>query len=449
MIGTVRCPRCRRAVADGAAFCPSCGAALGVEVAVEVSVEADRNDTGPTHEVVFAPGRRRGRVGVGVAVAVAVAVGASLAVGGGGGGGSAAPSTIARRTATTTAAASTTPPSAATTPSSRPTTTTTSVVVVSRTPAPLLGETTGLRVLLAADQGVFRLDLDAGTMTLVRTDGVTIGADALVAMRGGSLRWSNGELYAIVDDRPTGQVPSFPGQPLGVDLDGRAFALVYPSDGDQRPYVAVIDDAGALRRRLDLVLPADQFYPPAWPAGHGGLLVPASGGVFRWTAPGQPLQPVAAGVVIDVAGRFVLSRLCFPTPECRLTVTDLDAGAVASRPDASTTGFSGGRLSPDGRWFVRGPPIDYATGRVDTSKPLRVESMVDERVVELSLDIESPLHLDPFQGAGLAWSTDGRWLFYARGRHVLAAWRDGLTASIELAFPDLDLAGAMTVEWPA
>lgn len=436
MSGGARCPRCRRATPAAAAFCPGCGAALGSDLVVEVGGPAGRVPVPSGPEA--GGGRRARRVGLGVAAALAVAIGASVVSGGGDGRSATTTSTTSDGVGTTSTVAA----APTTTAADEPVTTTTLLPVSGPTGAPLLGEPTGLRVLVATNRGIQRLDLDAGTLTEVETPGRTYFADDLLAMRGGLAVLSEGELRFLPLDGPYEDRRSLSGQLLSVDAAGRALALVYTDGG---AYAAVVDRAGAEPRRLDATL-STSVYPPAFGAGTGDLLLPVPGGVFAWRD--GVSRPVSAGAVVDAAGPFVLMRRCWPAPVCRLDVVDVATGGVRGSVDDDDP-VANLRLAPDGAHLVRGIPFDPA--RVGGRDPrLSVVRLSDGQVTTLSVDTSeawnSNLGLDPSLRGALAWSADGRWLFVVRTPSVLSAWRDGLAAPIDLTIPSVELRGPVAVE---
>lgn len=426
MSGAWRCPRCRRSVPDGAAFCPACGASVADDVVVEV----DGGATGPAGPT--APARRRsGRIGLGVAVALAVAIGASIASGGGDD--RTAPTTSSVTVAATSTTTVATPTTDAATTSSTP------PQPVGPKGVPLLGEATGFRLLLASNRGLYRLDLDAGTLVPVEEGGFGSVADDMASMRGGYVMSIGGELRFVATGASSQDAIALPGQLLGVDPGGRAYVLAYGDD----PFIGVVDDATATFRRLTVPFRNDA-YPPTWLAG-GELLLAAPGGVFAWSEAAPTPRPVAAGAVVDATGGLALVRRCWPEPACRYEVVDTATGAVVGSVPAPD-GESSARLSPDGGHVVRGLPFEAVTARLEPVQPLAVVSVAEGTEVRLETDSISLVRVDPFYRSGLAWTPDGRWLFYVRSARTLSAWRDGLDAPIEITIPDVELRGPVAVE---
>ena len=150
----VRCPRCREAAADDAAWCSRCGAALAGEVLViEPPNARDAPPVGhPGGSAPSGPRHRRRRrvdrrtVAGGVALAVVAVVVAVVGPWQKGGGGTAAgpTSTTARSRGAAT---------------SRPSTTTTAIP-----PVFLTERTGGVRLVLARGGAVDVVDLDANTV---------------------------------------------------------------------------------------------------------------------------------------------------------------------------------------------------------------------------------------------------------------------------------------------
>ena len=161
--GRSGCPSCHAGVSDDAAFCPTCGNALGPVLVTD----ADDPVATAAPEVVF--GRRSTRRQWWPWAALVAGVLLTRAITSAGHEGGDAP-TIGNAAATST---STTEPS--TTIFTDPTTTTSLPQRLTSGNGPLLGERTGLELWINAffqganpsPTGVYRIDLDSGSIDLV------------------------------------------------------------------------------------------------------------------------------------------------------------------------------------------------------------------------------------------------------------------------------------------
>lgn len=439
---TLTCARCRRPVPDGAAFCPSCGAAVGAALEIELDDAPTAGDG--ASEVVFERGPSRSRrAGAGAAAALAVAIGAAVASGGGGDR-TAATTTTTRvvRATTTTAPPATTAAPAGPSTSAAPTTTTTIAVVGAG--SPLLGEPVGATLLLTSVRGVVALDLDTGTAAPVDTGGRLVFAEDLLPVRGGFVGWSQGTVTVVrTDGGDRGEFgrTSGGGQLLGTDATGAAWLLQFENGP---PALVRLVDASSPAQPVTLPL-ATTIYPFARPDGLGGLVQDAGGGVFRWEVGGTPVV-LAEGLVVDAAGGFVLTQRCYPDPACTFTVTDVRGGAPRSLPVLAGDVVDATRLSPDGRWLV----TNIATrGPEPADGPLVLREVTSGRTVELAVANGKALRSNGWMRSRLAWTADGRWLFYLSDGRTLRAWRDGLDSPIDIVLPDESLTGGVAVAVPA
>lgn len=434
-MSTGRCPRCRRAVPPDAAFCASCGASLGAEVTVELD---DGGYGGPATEVTFESGGGRGRwIGAGVVTALVVAIGASV-LSGGGGGGETAPSTTAPARPTTTAA----PPSSAATTAPDGTTTTTWLARLGDG-GPLLDEPTGLRLLLAATDGIHRLDLDTGELTIPGGES-TFPAEDVQAVPGGYVLWSNGALYTApstgravpVDARMGGQL-------VGRDAEGAAWIQLYGNEANPLPSLARIARVGAPLEAIALPW-LTEVWSDARPDGLGGVVASVAGGVLRAPGLASPPEPLAPGTLADVVGRFVLTRSCYPGPGCELRVTDVGDGSTRTIDDPGGGQAQGARVSPDGAWVLTGlatfgPPTP-------NSPPLVARPVGEGRPVTIELPADAPVRLNGWNRSVVAWSDDGRWLFLAAGSRTLGVWRAGSDEIRRIELPSVQLMGSLSLE---
>lgn len=434
---SLTCARCRRAVPEGASFCPSCGAAIGGEL--EVELDDATADAGAAHELVFERSAGRGRsrwAGAGVAAALAVAIGAAVASGGGGGerAGTSTTSSAADRPTTTTPVRTT----AAGPSTSPPPTTTTTIAVEREAGLPLLGEPTGAHLLLTTSRGVIRLDLDAGTAEMAVPGRIPVFAEDVLAVRNGFVIWSQGTVRVVRDGEVIDDVPRVAegGQLLGTDATGAAWLYLFD---DRGPALAWVADAAAAQPVQRALVPWwPETYPNVRPDGIGGLVQSSGGGVFRWVGAQTPVG-LTEGVLVDAAGGFVLTQQCYPDPACRLTVTDVRTGEARSVPVPVGELGDTIRLTPDGRWLV----APLANRDPAGTRPVVLHEIGGDRTVELP--VGAGRAVNGFFRSALAWTADARWLFYVADDHRLMAWRDGLDAPIEVRLPESALTGGVAV----
>ncbi len=443
-VPTLSCPRCGRGAPPGAAFCGSCGASLSGEI--EIELEQDGYVARTAHDVVLEPGHRRGRwAGAAVAAALVVAVAASIVSGGGDG--RTAPTTSAASSTTTraTIAAATTATTAEGSPTTEAASTTTTTIQVEGAGAPLLGEQTGASLLLTTTRGVLRLELDTGRAVAVTPGGLPTFTEDLVPVRGGFVGWSQGTTRIVRYDQRDASTDQPPGaQLLGADRDGRAWLVVYGNDGRQS--IGYVTDA---RSPLVAVEPpwTPDVYPQLLADGAGGVLQVVAGGVYRWEPGGQPTA-VAAGTVVAAQGGFALTKLCYPDPMCRLTVTDVRRGTSTAMADVDGGAAQAVRVSPDGRWVVSSLTIADPAQRSELDAPLVLHEVATGRTVELPVDDGETLRNNGWMTGRLAWTSDDRWLFYASGPRTLSAWREGLAEPVRIQLPTETLTGGVGVVVP-
>ena len=225
-----RCAACDGRHARGAAFCAACGAPRGGAVAAPV-IEMDDGDAGSDVHFERRP-LGRSHVVTFAVLLVGAAVVASVAPSSGGGRSARGTTTVA--VPTTAVAVSTTAPVVTT---SEPDTTTTSPPVVRIGVGPLLGEPTGLSLLVGGSH-VAVIDLDRATFTVVETlSRYVVGGQVTpvgIAYQGGA-----GGLSLLAPGSSKPQDLADGGVDLGEGPAGRAwFALYGPSvNGPQYVHV--------------------------------------------------------------------------------------------------------------------------------------------------------------------------------------------------------------------
>lgn len=398
------CPSCGRRHSAGDAFCAACGRSLQGGETPELTVELDG-----AHEVVLARSASPRR-GWAVAAALALAAVVASVVVGGGDDGEAVTTTVPAATTSVGAGPATTSTSTTDAPTTMPPSTTISIGS-----APLLGEPTGLGVLVRASDGdVHLVDLDAATVATQSID-----------ERYTELRWSPVGMVARLADGgwrilasgaesiPLGPEDNY----LGSDSTGRAW-FRRNSRGAQEDLVAVRADPAATET-LDV---ADGRY--AVPDGLGGLVIDAPSGVYRWTD-GAAVVRIADGRFEAAGGGVVVLGECDEAMRCRDVAADLRTGERTVLPDidgVARAGYGYGAVSPDGRAVIAVRGTDQTMVAVG----------LDGTVIELGTSLTgcfSPAC------SGSDWSPDGRWLVWQTPEGTISAWRAGLAAPVRLELP--------------
>jgi len=417
----VRCPRCREAADDDAAWCSRCGAALAGEVLViEPPNARDAPPVGhPGGSAPSGPRHRRRRrvdrrtVAGGVALAVVAAVVAVVGPWREGEGGTAAgpTSTTARSRGAAT---------------SRPSTTTTAIP-----PVFLTERTGGVRLVLARGGAVDVVDLDANTVSrhevadLPAQNRQEFFPTAGLARRGDHLVFQGSDAtFAVPLDfsRPPRRLAES-ALFLPSAVEDRVWLI--SRQGDGTPLAREFDTSGAATSPGAAV-------PPDWTphfAVDGGLVLsrgdrfqvwdPASGRARFLSEPGAGI--VAAG------GSTVAWRFYCEGPFCPIHLTDLRTG----RDRAVYVGHFGGApegavFSPDGR----------------TLATFVIERSGDEPRPALALlDVATGTVRLAARGGDygqLSWSASGAWLFalgFSDGPPGIRAYRADLPTGLPAGLP--------------
>ena len=394
--GSPRCESCRVPLPRDAARCPSCGHEAGAPL-----IGIGSRDAGVT--VGSAP---RGRRQVAFAAGVIVALIAVLAVVDRGSADRADQPATTTTTSTTTT--STTRP-AVTTPATRAATTTSSTL-----PPLVLGERTGVKLLVLTGRRSVLVDLDTGTsaddppklsgFVLARAGGVILqdqgpGASFLAAPYDGAL--------VSVSAIPTGEV-------LASAAEDRVW-LVGPSG----PPLGVAEVATSGEIVQTFALPGDG-YPSG--AVEGGLVVSAHGSIYVVRGR-DDITSLGAGEVVATSPRTIAALACDASATCSLTFIDARTGR---RRAVNRAGVYGGQgvFSPDGRWLT------YVSQQPNRQATAQIVDVVNGTVRDLSTESAG------FSGAVPAFSPDSRWMFSPnRGGVEAVRVEDGAVVDIPLGLP--------------
>lgn len=411
------CATCGHRLGRGDAFCSACGRAPGA--GLDLVVELDGTPDAAGHEFVLAPHRRSHTRFVGVVV-VGLAT-AALAVSLSTGSRDAATVPATATTATTGSGA------ASTAVAMRAEASTTMVSTASPIGiGPLLGEPTGLGLLVVVGNGTFRIDLYAGMILPagLRLDPLEFEITPLGLLQ----RSSDGVSLWRAPGR--GEPRSLPKTSfLGVGPPQRLWFK--QPEAEPRGFTVWYEEAGVDRVDVDLPRGSEIVLPD----GLGGLVIGALGGIYRWQPGDWTPRRFSVGSVLSAAGGFVLAAECDDDLGCGAVVHDLRTGT--SRPAPIVPGLEGpyayGQVARDGEVLL--------ALRTENGDPSLVAVTMAGAVVDLG-----KARLGCLRSGCAAmphWSPDGRWLFWVEDPTTIAAWRLGLDRPVEIRLPDAALASEL------
>jgi hypothetical protein len=318
-------------------------------------------------------------------------------------------------TSTTTTTASTRDRTATT---SAPTTTTARAV----TPL-VLGEPTGIRLLLVGQARVEVVELDTGEVHRIATNSggsfPFARAGGVVAPVGRSWKLVRPPYDQRSDDIAGDEVQLYP-------ANDPAHVWLVPY-GSQRVTATEVDLASNQRlQQIDLPVTSQVIGP----AGDG-LVVSLFGGVYIASADG--LRRFATGQPYASVGSKVFVVGCDDVGVCTPEIVDSRTGGTVSIDAAIVRdGFYAASFSSDGSQLAI-LTMQYGGPGVPPNVPLVV---VDTATgVTRAIDFELPMN-----GAGSppSWSSDGSWLFWPASTGVLALAR-GSSAPVLIDVGEVDL----------
>jgi hypothetical protein len=374
-----------------------CGHEPGTAAVVLLGDASSPGDARPEETT---PGRPRGRRAViGLLAAVGVVAGVLAIVDAGADGGEAerSPSTTTEQPTTTRrdrrSRTTTTPPPL----------------------APLvLGEQTGLRLVVFTGGRTLDIDLDGGAVTPLGAPGSN--GWGMIAVAAGFVYVRGDNQAVFVPERAP------PGDPIAL---GEAIQVVRSAEPDR---VWLLPDRPPPGRAVEISLPslavtAEITLPPsAWvvDAVDGGLLVAAPDGAYVVDREGGTRR-VSRGAPIAGRAHQVLEHRCDERLRCRLEVHDLRTDVTRPLPVpeavAATVGMAA--FSDDGRRLAL---VSYTTS--------------DLFVFDLGPAVVVAAGPFPLSVGVVRWSPDGEWLFAVPNEPsdellVLRA-RDGVTRRVSL-----------------
>jgi hypothetical protein len=409
-----RCSNCGSEMSSASRYCVKCGRQrpapvldlerLDVAAPPPPPLPASQIERAVAEQRRAQPPRRRSLLVIGLVLAVLVAAVIVLS-GGDGDGDDATDDADAATTSTTEAPTRTTRPPR--------TTTTLPPVIIGQigAPGPILGASTeGLSLYAIAGSTIARVELDTGTVTVVRsafrrgggyTSSLFVSGDQLVATR-------DSDVYVIPKDL-SGEPQRLDGV-IGDSLSTERLVSVTYDGPDNAPISAQEYDV-----RGEVV---NEWRLPAgvWPSGVVGdrLVLVAGGRIFLLGTDGS-VEPFANGDLMSVSGSFVSVRRCDDAMRCRVTIDNPLTGESVPAPalDLDFGYWYGRSLSPDGRTALVSGPTDLQL----------VEVATGDVIADLE-ELTQP-----------AWTPDSEWLFSLGDRDMLLAISTSGRGTIELPMP--------------
>jgi hypothetical protein len=416
------CATCGHRLGRGDTFCSSCGRAQGA--GLDLIVEFDSTPDAGGHEFVLAPRHRSHRRFVGVAVVGLATTALAVSLSTGSHDAATVPTT---KTATTATTATTESDTSSTAVATRVEASTTLVSAASRIGSgPLLGESTGLGLLVVVGNGTFRIDLDAGMILPagLRLDPLEFEITPLGLLERSSEGVSVWRAPGRGEPRSlpkTSFLGAGPPQRLWfrqLQVEPRGFTVWYEE--------ASVD-------RVDVELPRGSEIVLS--DGLGGLVIGALGGIYRWQPGDWTPRRFSVGSVLSVAGGFVLAAECDDDLGCGAVVHDLRTGT--SRPAPIVPGLEGpyayGQVASDGEVLLALRNVNGDQSLVAVTMAGAVVDLGEARLGCLRSGCTAVPH----------WSPDGRWLFWAKDPTTIAAWRIGLDRPVVIRLPDAALASEL------
>lgn len=386
-------------------------------------ININANDAATDTDVVMASGRTRRRSLVAIGAVFVALCGAAIAS-------SKRPSSAPTAAATTTVAATSISPTTALTA----TTATTSDRSIG--PGPLLGEKTGITLMLVRVRDIAGgqsgsdgwhdsiLDLDTGTIHVLGT--ATTDASREISLH----QVANGVAAVLPGDGivrfwdATGRTRDV-AVATDTQLVGKGDRLVIGNDlwmidysassnGASPPRLASLNLSSGTWSKSSEIPTWSQLV--GWDNQHRPVITTFSGGgSYSYDAKARQFSRLTTADVVAAAGDGLLTSHCDEHLSCQI---QFESGTQKSPlPSAAGSRFDPFVLAPAGHHIVALRPAgDSDTRLVEVFDTSTYEHAVLGRVSD---------------STRLAWSSDGRWLF-AQLQDGLVAWRSGLAAPIRL-----------------
>jgi hypothetical protein len=430
----------------GGAFCSACGKPID---APDLELIAGDTTSDSGNDVVLSSGSPRGRSVVTIGVVLAALIGVA-AFSGAGKTSTTAPSTTTTTPATSTAATTTTTttiksettqqrsadprPVIPTLPSSL------TVVPGSDVPTavlaggqlgapPLPGEKTGAKLLLlglyaAGDAKDTIIDLDSGALT--RLDSATLvdsSSPLLTTATGLVLNGSGGfnvQFFTADGGHLQHRRPGLGSSGTGIVIGDVLWTTQIEADGRTERLASIDLQTGAAVTWVDM--PFGTFLVGQDELGRPMVHANAVSATYAFDINTKQFDLVSSTVVIDSDGQRRIELRCDDHLACHFVLhgprDGIREGEITELADFS--GNAAASLAPGGVNIL-----------ITTYSPLAVSFDV------VNVATRERVHLlnRSFANGGipLAWSTDGRWLFFLNDNQ-LWAWRAGLPAPIEVLF---------------
>jgi hypothetical protein len=285
-------------------------------------------------------------------------------------------------------------------PGPAPSSTTTTLAPI---PAELLGEATGIRLVVAGVDGTTLFDLDSGAVSAA--PGFANGN--IIPVEGGAILGGQGALATFM--------APFDGEPRVLGLFRNSTVLASAHAG--RAWVVTSDPTTTAQEvAFDGSVTVPPFPLPVgtYAAGavDGGLLVGLHGSMYVVDADHAP-RALGAGEPVAASADTIAAVVCDDRVACSLTLIDVTSGARRVVSDV-TVGRDVARasFSPDGDRLAV----------YDSVQGVAAPTLVDVRTGStVALTNEA----NTYEIRSLAWSPSGEWLFWLAGSTVRATRRDG------------------------
>lgn len=442
------CFSCGEVQSGVGAFCSACGKPLDAPD-LELIARGTTSDGG--RDVVLSSGSSRGRSILAIGVVLAALIGVAAFSGAG------KTSTTASKTTTTTSAPTTSTSSTTTTT----TTTTTQVTqqrsadprpVIPTLPSsltaapgsdapvtvsaggqlgapPLPGEKTGANLLLlglyaAGDAKDTIVDLDSGALTRLESATLTDSSSPLLTTATGLVLNGSGGFNVQFFTADGGHLqhrrPGLGSSGTGVVIADVLWTTQIEADGRTERLASIDLQTGAAVTWVDM--PFGTYLVGQNETGRPLVHASAVSATYAFDTDTKQFDLVSSTAVIDSDGQRRIELRCDDHLACHFVLhgprDGIREGEITELADFS--GNSAASLAPGGENVL-----------ITTYSPLAVSFDV------VNVATRQRVHLlnRSFANGGipLAWSTDGRWLFFLNDNQLFA-WRAGLPAPIEVLF---------------
>ncbi len=294
---------------------------------------------------------------------------------------------------------------------------------------PLPGEKTGAKLLLlglyaAGEAKDTIIDLDSGALTRLESETLTDSSSPLLTTATGLVLNGSGGFNVQFFTADGGHLqhrrPGLGSSGTGVVIGDVLWTTQIEADGRTERLASIDLQTGAAVTWIDM--PFGTFLVGQDETGRPMVHASAVSATYAFDIDTKQFDLVSANTVIDSDGQRRIELRCDPHLACHFVLhgprDGIREGEITELADYS--GNSSASLAPGGENVL-----------ITTYSPLAVSFDV------VNVDTRERVHLlnRSFANGGipLAWSTDGRWLFFLNDNQ-LWAWRAGLPAPIEVLF---------------